>query len=46
MRAIAIILAYSEFISALFFLKLKIHKAEMDNFVTIFVYVLLLCENN
>ena len=34
-------LANNEFISA-FCLKLKIHKAEMVNFVTFFVYVFLL----
>ena len=45
MRAVAIILANSEFILA-FFLKLKIHNAEIANFVTFFVYVLLLCEQN
>ena len=45
MRAVAIILANSEFISA-FFLKLKIHKAKMPNFGTLFVYVLLPCEKN
>ena len=45
MRAVTIILANSKFISV-FFLKLKIHKAEMANFVTFFVYVLLLCEKN
>ena len=45
MRVDAIILADSEFISA-FLLKLKIHKAEIDNFVTFFVYVLLLCKKN
>ena len=43
MRAVAIILANSEFISELF-LKPKIHKAEMPNLVTVMVYVLLLCE--
>ena len=43
MREVAIVLASSEFIAA-FFLKLKIHKAEMFNFVTYFVYVMLLCE--
>ena len=43
MKAVAIILANSEVISASF-LKLKIHKAEMANFVTFFVYVLLLGE--
>ena len=45
MRAVAIILANSEFISA-FLLKLKIHQAEMTNFVKFFVYVLLLREKN
>ena len=44
MRVVAIILANSECISA-FFLKFKIHKVEIANFVTLFVYVLLLCEN-
>ena len=38
MRSVAIILANSQFISA-FFLKLKIHEAEMANFVTfLFIY--------
>ena len=38
MREVAIILVYSGFISA-FFLKLKIHKAIMANFVTfLFMY--------
>ena len=45
MRAVLIIPANSEFISA-FLLKLKIHKAEMANFVTFFVYVLFLCEKD
>ena len=45
MRALAIILANSEFI-LVFFLELKIHKAEMANFGTFFVYVSLLCEKN
>ena len=45
MRAVAIIVANSEFIPA-FFLKLKIHKAEMANGVTFFVYILLFCEKN
>ena len=43
MRAFAVILAKSELILASF-LKLKIHKAEMANFVTFFVYALLLGE--
>ena len=41
MSAAAIILANSEFISVLF-LKIKIPKAEMTHFVTLFVYLLLL----
>ena len=35
MSAVAIILANSEFILA-FFLKIKIHKSEITNFVTLF----------
>ena len=45
MRTVEIIVVNSEFISASFF-KLKIHIAEMVNFVTFFVYVFLLCEKN
>ena len=41
MKGFAVILAKSEFILA-FFLNLKIHNAEVVNFVTFFVYVLLL----
>ena len=45
MRAVAIIMANGEFISAFFF-KLKVHNAEMAYFVTFIVYVFLLCEKN
>ena len=45
MRALAIILANSEF-GSVFFFKLKIHKAKMACFVTFFIYVLLLCGKN
>ena len=45
MRAVAIILANSEFVSA-FFLKLKNKKAEMTILVICFVNVLLLYEKN
>ena len=46
MRAVAIILASSEFISA-FFLILKIHKDEMANFVIFFcLCICMLCNKN
>ena len=45
MRAVGIILANSQFVPA-FFLKLKIHKIEIDNFFTFFVDVLLFFEKN
>ena len=45
MKAVEIILSNNEFIPA-FFLKLKIQKAENNQFCHFLVYVLLLCENN